>query len=156
MKTKYLNPVIEALRSNKESQHSLRVRANALRSTRALIGKLHRRLPTQPTACWLDVSTQNYARPIVTLTLYYEGLAGMKDPILEAVLSVFLDSDKQSTKDYAASMNRRFTFDYPHPTCDVQVLVTAYVDGASMTCRKVPTNVKTRVIDESDYVLVCD
>lgn len=144
-----------------DSMKALRQRAAALRTTSSAVNALAKRTAHLAIASrWIDVDglSSPSTNCKVTLCLYFDKLDGMKDPVLAEVLAAYLDSESQRTADFPSFMNRDFFFTYPggYGGVDVEVKVVAYVKANSVTCRKVQISVKTRVVDESVYELVCD
>ena len=144
------------------TRRRLNERIAATRKARSFVLLLRERVKGDIPSDWIDSDASSVGvrkLPVVTLNLYMDGLDGLKnDPKLTPVLEAFMDSDKQRTTDWPSCMNRDFFFEYhaPVPGVDVHVKVAAHVREDSETCRKVPISVKTRVVDESVYELVCD
>jgi hypothetical protein len=65
-------------------------------------------------------------------------------------LEEFAPIVEQTVKEYPASLNRDFTFDYGHTRATFAV----YVKHSSPTCRKVVIGQKTETVDE--FKIVCD
>jgi len=144
------------------TRRHLNERIAATRKARSFVLLLRERVKGDIPSDWIDSDASSVGvrkLPVVTLNLYMDGLDGLKnDPKLTPVLEAFMDSDAQSTTDFPSCMNRDYLFKYhaPVPGVDVHVKVVAYVRADSETCRKVPISVKTRVVDESVYELICD
>lgn len=86
----------------------------------------------------------------------YRDLSGFKDLRLEVTLDgLNFIGEAQSTKDWPSLLNRDYSFDVPFADgSHIHVMVSAYVNEDSPTCRKVKVGEEYKVVDK--FELVCD
>ena len=136
-----------------------------LRANRKAIGAFERKLKiadASTSSTWGSVGYEyvpghdNESVQCITLNTALYGFPGFKDAALIKLLSRFLYADYTSTKEYAASLNRDYTFWFRQPgSVWIRVRICVYVKADSPTCQKVLVGSETKTIVEDRYEIVC-
>ncbi len=90
-----------------------------------------------------------------TLGVSCYNVTGFKCEELAKVLELFVDADRMTTKDYAESMNREFTFEWDVEGGVLRVRVDVYVQSNSPTCVRVLKETKVVTREDHVYEMVC-
>jgi hypothetical protein len=161
-----VTPINAAIESIRESQKALSSRATFLRQHKTAINRLMAPLVKAHNVGLLSwepclSADRNYTGSadghMACISATMRGLNGFKDARLMALLERYVHADDAKTSDWAESLNRDFEFTFKLPDGHaIKVTLVTYVRSDSETCRKVLKEVKTRVIEDKTYEMVCD
>lgn len=90
------------------------------------------------------------------ITVTVRELEGLKDPVLEQVLTPFIDAPNSRCTDFAQYLNRDYHFEYPVEGGIVKVSVSAYVKEENPTCRKILVSRETVPQVREIFALSCE
>lgn len=110
---------------------------------------------------WVSISSQPGASyegdpHLVYISLSVRQLEGLKDPVLEEVLTPFIDAPESRCTDYPQSLNRDYYFVYPVEGGKIHISVSAYVKEENPTCRKILVKRKAVTQMVEVYKMACD
>lgn len=159
-------PINAAIENLRETQKTLAERVAFLRQYKTEINRLMAPL----TKAYKDgllswepclSAERNYTvngeghRAVIGATM--RQLDGFKDEKLTKLLERYVHANDMKTADWAESLNRDFHFEFKLPDNNaIAVQLVTYVRSDSETCRKVLKEVKTRVVEDKTYEMVCD
>lgn len=151
----------DSIKRVKEQQALLRAKRSAIA---ALVKRMNRKsLKSLGLTPWVsygrEYSDERKANEdIINIGVTVNHLPGFKDERLVGLLGLFMDADKDESRDWAAGLNRDFIFWFRQPGDKlwIKVCIYAYVRSDSPTCRKVLTRVETETVERPVYEIVCD